>query len=219
MTLYSVKKLKNVNSDEEIFQILNNNIRMVRVPYEKARVVDEVYYLFDDLKDLDISQLKYIIPAYASGCSKVNIFTTDEYSNDFNVSKLYKSIIEHETEEKEMPPLTKIICNELKERGIAAEAGIGRIDLMIKGKRTNSKDSIPNIGIIIEGLNTKTPYSILDDYEYYYNEYTKKGWQIYIFYVGDIIENLQEKLDIISQYLANKDAKSMHQLKIDEFIK
>ena len=33
------------------------------------------------------------------------------------------------------------------------------------------------------------------------------------------IENLQEKLDIISQYLANKDAKSMHQLKIDEFIK
>ena len=214
-----VKKLKYVNSDEEIFQILNNNIRMVRVPYEKARVVDEVYYLFDDLKDLDMSQLKYIIPSYASGCSKVNVFTTDEYSKDFNVVKLYKSIIEHETEEKEMPPLTKIICNELKERGIVAEAGIGRIDLMIKGKRTNSKDSIPNIGIIIEGLNTKTPYSILDDYEYYYNEYTKKGWQIYIFYVGDIIENLQEKLDIISQYLANKDAKSMHQLKIDEFIK
>ncbi|MBQ2891294.1 MAG: hypothetical protein IJE45_00170 [Bacilli bacterium] len=214
-----VEKLKEVNSDEEIFQILNNNIRMVRVPYEKSKVVDEVYYLFDDLKDLDILQLKYIIPNYASGCSKVNVYTTNEYSNDFNATQLFKSIIEHEIEGTQMPPLTKIICDELKERGISAEAGIGRIDLMIKGGKSKTNESIPNIGIIIEGLNTKTPYSILDDYEYYYNEYTKKGWQIYIFYVGDIIDNLQEKLDIISQFLANKDSQSMHQLKIDEFIK
>ena len=214
-----IKKLKEVNSDEEVCQILNNNIRMVRVPYERARIVDEVYYLFDDLKEIDVSQLQYIIPNYASGSSKVNIYTTSEYSKDININSLFKEIIEKENEGTELPLLTKIIVEELLERGIKAEPGIGRIDLMIKGRKTKNKDIIPNIGIIIEGLNTKTPYSILDDYEYYHNEYTKKGWKIYIFYVEDIINNLQEKLDIISKYLADKNTITMHQLKIDEFIK
>ena len=94
-------------------------------------------------------------------------------------------------------------------------------DFVMVGIMSTLEDGSKKINVSHRGdyIEETDEYEILDDYEYYYNEYTKKGWQIYIFYVGDIIENLQEKLDIISQYLANKDAKSMHQLKIDEFIK
>ena len=68
-------------------------------------------------------------------------------------------------------------------------------------------------------MENKGSYSLIEDYEYYYNVYCENNWKIYIFYVDDIINNLQTKLDIISQFLAKQNTKSMHQLKIDEFIK
>ena len=117
-----------------------------------------------------------------------------------------------------MPELISLISNELKERGLNVQQGIGRIDLMIKGKNQKGR-IIPNVGIIVEGLYENDTYSLVDDYQYYNLIYTKNGWQIYIFFVDDLIENLQVKLDMISQFLANKDQKSMHQYKIDDFIK
>ncbi len=215
-----VIRLKELYNDNDVLELLNNNIRIVRAPKENPRVADEVYFLIDDLKEVDIKLLGHIVNTYSIGCQKVFAYTTAEYSKDIETINLFKdSIIKDIDESKEIPQLTKIIYNELKERGVKVENGIGKIDLVIKGQYSKGKQVVPNIGIIIEGLNTKTPYSLLEDYQYYLNVYQNNGWNIYIFYVDDIIDNLQDKLDSISEYLSNKNTKSMHQLKIDEFIR
>lgn len=215
-----VKKLQELYSDNDIFEILNNNIRIVKAPKENARICDEVYYLLDDIKDADERVVKYIISNYSVGCTKIHIFATKEYSGNIDVQAFYKEISKFDSDQtREMPNLTKIIANELTERGIKVESGIGRLDLVIKGQIQKGKNVTPNVGIIIEGMENKGSYSLIEDYQYYYNVYSENNWKIYIFYVDDIITNLQTKLDIVSQFLAKQNTKSMHQLKIDEFIK
>ena len=117
-----------------------------------------------------------------------------------------------------MSELVQIINDELHERGIKVEQGYGSLDLIIKGKMSRGKVITPNVGIIIEGLDTKIPYSKLNDYQYYYNEYSSNGWKIFILFVDDIINNLQIRLDQISKYLSKDDEHITHQLKIDEFL-
>lgn len=215
-----VKKLKELYSDNDILEILNTNIRIVVAPKEKARICDEVYFLFDDFKDTEARLIKFIISNYSTGCQKVHIFSTKEYSGKSGALQQFKEAVQFDVDDgREMPNLTKVIYDELKSRGIDVERGIGRIDLVIKGKIDKYKNITPNVGIIIEGMDTKTPYSLIEDYQYYYNIYSENNWKIYIFYVDDIINHLQEKLDIISQFLSNQNTTSMHQLKIDEFIK
>ena len=117
-----------------------------------------------------------------------------------------------------MNDLTKLIYQELTDRGFSVQQGIGRIDLMIKGKIQKGKVVTPNVGIIIEGMQDNCTYSIVEDYQYYNETYSANNWQIYIFFVDDLIENLQAKLDVISQFLAAKSTRSMHQFKIDDFM-
>ena len=215
-----VKKLKELYSDNDIFEILNNNIRIVKAPKENARICDEVYFLFDDIKDAEERVIKYIIGTYSIGCPKIHIFSTKEYSGHMDIQAYYKEVVKFDQDHsREMPNLSKIIARELQERGIKVESGIGRLDLVIKGQIQKGKNITPNVGIIIEGMENKGSYSLIEDYEYYYNVYSENNWKIYIFYVDDIINNLQTKLDIISQFLAKQNTKTMHQLKIDEFIK
>ena len=120
--------------------------------------------------------------------------------------------------ERVMPELVEIIYNELHERGIKVEQGYGSLDLMVKGKVNRGKVITPNVGIMIEGLDSRIPYSKLNDYQYYHNEYTSNGWKIFVLYVDDIINNLQVRLDQISKYLSKDDEHITHQLKIDEFL-
>ena len=214
-----VKKLKELYSDDDILEILNNNVRIVKAPKESARICDEIYFIFDDIKEEEEKNIKFIISHYSTGTSKVHIYATKEYSGNVDIQKLYKDIVTFEPDEgREMPNLTKIISRELMDRGIKVENGIGRLDLVIRGQIKKGINVTPNVGIIIEGIDNKTSYSIIEDYQYYYNIYSENNWKIYIFYVDDIINHLQEKLDIISQFLAKQNTKSMHQLKIDEFI-
>ena len=216
-TIMKVLTLKENTVDA--LKFLDDNIRIVRAPYERARIVDEVYILLDNFNELEEKRIKNIITLYTTGSGSV-YFCYTKACHIVQVKNYIKDLFDtKDLPTKQMPKLTALIYNELKSRGLNVEAGPGKIDLMIKGKTSKGKTIVPNVGIIIEGLVGKTSYAILDDYDYYYNEYSKKGWQMYIFCVSDIIDNLQEKLDVISSYLAGKDTKSVRQLKIDEFIK
>ena len=203
-----------------VLQYLDQSIRIVRGPYEAASICDEIYYLFDDLINLDEKHIKYILTNYSTGTKNINIFYTEEVGIK-DLKAHVKNIIGSNTElvQKDMNRLTTIIYNQLVERGFNVSTGPGRIDLMIKGKTFKSKENIPNVGIIIEGMDGKATYAILDDYDYYYNEYMAKGWQMYIFCVSDIIDNLPEKLDMIASFLSKYDTQSTRQLKIDDFMK
>lgn len=215
-----IKKLSEIFESNEILNILKTNIRLVRAPIEAARINNESYFMYDDLKNLSETQLRPIVKAYATGSDKVIIIGSEKPTKDYSIINEAKPLIEVETSKDiYMDELVKLISSELQERGFTVEQGIGRIDLMIKGKISKGKQVIPNVGIIVEGVYNNGSYSLVEDYQYYNKEYAKNGWQIYIFFVDDIIENLQPKLDTISQFLANKDTKSMHQFKIDDFIK
>ena len=213
-----VKQLFANLEKEDVIPTVKKNFNIVRVPYENNNICDDVFFLFDDLAELDEKRQRYIFSFYSSGAKAIHFMYTNDCAIK-DVKEYVKTTIgEVMLPTKQMSRLTRIVYEELKIRGFNVESGPGRIDLMIKGKTTKTKVTIPNVGIIIEGLDGKSSYAILDEYDYYYNEYHANGWEMYIFCVSDIIDHLQEKLDIISSFLAQKDIKSVHQLKIDEFM-
>lgn len=215
-----IKKLKEFFSDEDIFDLLEKNIIFILAPSEATKVCDEVYILYDDFVELDDEMFKQIVANYSTARSHVYIYSTPENALEIeDINKHLNGILKYVTkDEKVMPELIELIYKELQERGIKVEYGYGRLDLIIKGKTNRGKQVTQNVGIIVEGLESKMPYSSLNDYQYYYNEYTNSGWKIFILFVDDIINNLQTKLDQISKVLSKDDQPITHQLKIDEFI-
>lgn len=220
LTKNLLEELLKTSDSNEIINYFDKSIRIVRGPYEAASICDEVYFIFDDIYNLDEKYIKYMLTNYSLGAKSINIFYTEDIEID-DMKGYLKQIIGNGNElpQKEMNRLTQIIYNQLVERGFNVSTGPGRIDLMIKGKVYKNKENIPNVGIIIEGMDGKATYAILDDYDYYYNEYMANGWQMYIFCVNDIIDNLSEKLDMIASFLSKYDTQSTRQLKIDDFIK
>lgn len=215
-----VKKLKEFFSDEDIFDLLEKNITFILVPNESTKVCDEVYILYDDFIEMTPDEFKNIVTIYTTATEHVYIYSTIQETTDIeDVSKHITSMLKyHVKEDKVMPELIELVYKELLERGVKAEYGYGRLDLIVKGKIIRGKQMMPNVGIMIEGLESKMPYSILNDYQFFYNEYTKNGWKIYILFVDDIINNLQTRLDQISKFLSKDDQHITHQLKIDEFL-
>jgi len=216
--LLVVELLKKTNSND-VLSIIDNKIRFVKAPYEANRDTDEIYIMYDDLAELNDNLIQFVFSSYTIGCEVINVCCTHVTDIKELKEKVKEVTGPNKPLSKEMPKLTRLIYDELKLRGLDVESGPGVIDLMIRGKIQKGQVVVPNVGIIIEGLDGKTSYAILEDYDYYYNEYKKHGWEIYIFCVNDIIDNLQDKLDIISSFLAQKNTKSMHQLKIDDYIK
>lgn len=215
-----IKHLKEYFSDDDIFDLLEHNINLILVPRENTRVCDEAYFLFDDFSEMDVELFKSCITNYST--AKLNTYVYGTHDNLLEVEDIPKymnELLKYNTKnERVMSELVQIIYNELHERGIKVEQGHGCLDLIVKGKVTRGKVVTQNVGIIIEGLDTKISYSKLNDYQYYYNEYTNNGWKIFILFVDDIINNLQVRLDQISKYLSKDDEHITHQLKIDEFL-
>lgn len=215
-----VAKLRELNNDLDVFKIFDENIKIVKAPNEMADYANEVYFMFDDIDDQHVKDMKRLVKQYSRVSDAVYFCAVDfETETNLDFTKYINSIIkENYSDEITKPQLVEIIKNELLERGIQAENGFGRLEIIIKGKSAKGKKTIPNIGIMLEGMNNRVPYSILNDYQYYMNEYTKNGWKIFVFYVDDIISKLQLRLNEVSSYLASKDQNVTHQLKIDEFI-
>ncbi|MBO4667010.1 MAG: hypothetical protein J5666_02620 [Bacilli bacterium] len=214
-----VKQLKDIYGDTETIRILNENIRLVKAPIEASRTNQETYFIYDDLKYISDTQVCQIIKTYAASTDKVIITSFESKEGETPLEKEVSQLLKVETSNNiYMNDLTKLIYQELTDRGFSVQQGIGRIDLMIKGKIQKGKVVTPNVGIIIEGMQDNCTYSIVEDYQYYNETYSANNWQIYIFFVDDLIENLQAKLDVISQFLAAKSTRSMHQFKIDDFM-
>lgn len=214
-----VKLLKDLYGDTETIRIMNDNIRLVKAPMEAACANNEVYFIYDDLKYISEAQVRQIIKTYAASTDKVIIASIEKREEDIPLDKEVGQLLKVDSlNSVYMNELTKLIYQELTDRGFSVQQGIGRIDLMIKGKVQKGKVVTPNVGIIIEGLQDNCSYSIVEDYQYYNTIYSANNWQIYLFFVDDIIENLQAKLDVISQFLAGKSTRSMHQFKIDDFM-
>ena len=215
-----IKKLKEYFSDDDIFELLESNVRIITVPNESTIICDDAYLLYDDFVDIDSEIFKNIVTNYSTVRQTLYIYTTNINDSQIeDVEKHINSMLKYNVKnDKVMPELVQLIYDELSQSGIKVEHGYGRLDLIIKGKTNRGKVITPNVGIMIEGLDSKIPYSTLNDYQYYYEEYTKNGWKIYILFVDDIIVNLQNRLDQISKFLSKEDQHITRQLKIDEFI-
>ena len=184
-----IKHLKEYFSDDDIFDLLEHNIDLILVPRENTRVCDEAYFLFDDFSEMDVELFKSCITNYST--AKLNTYVYGTHDNLLEVEDIPKymnELLKYNTKnERVMSELVQIIYNELHERGIKVEQGHGCLDLIVKGKVTRGKVVTPNVGIMIEGLDTKISYSKLNDYQYYYYEYNNNGWKLFIFFVDDII--------------------------------
>lgn len=215
-----ISKLRELNNDLDIFKIFDENIKIIKAPNEMADYANEVYFMFDDINDQHVKDIKRFIKQYTKVSDAVHFCCVDfETENNIDFTKYINSVIKNNQEEElSKPELVEIIKKELIERGIQAENGFGRLEIVIKGKSAKGKKTIPNIGIMLEGMNNRVPYSLLNDYQYYMDEYSKNGWKIFVFYVDDIINKLQLRLNEISSFLASKDMNVTHQLKMDEFI-
>jgi len=74
------------------------------------------------------------------------------------------------------------------------------------------------MSIIIEGNDSTMPFSLLDDYQYYYGEYKRVGWNVLIYNVEDLLEDLSGcVLEIVDKFYASKTS-PVEQLSFDEIL-
>jgi hypothetical protein len=48
------------------------------------------------------------------------------------------------------------------------------------------------------------PYYSFDDYQFFCEEYRKHGWEVFVFYMEDIIDNLDKRIDEVVSVAENK---------------
>ena len=80
------------------------------------------------------------------------------------------------------------------------------------------KGNYNNLSIIVEGSDASMPFSLLDDYEYYYKEYKRVGWNVLTYTVEKLAQNLTGCIDeIVEKFYASKTS-PVKQLNFDEVL-
>lgn len=210
------KKLSDNYTSSEVIGILRTNIRIINTTSEDASFVSDVFFYFDDFKNQEINNLELVFRNFTAVSDRVVIMyveTRDEEDMQKIRSQIQNLIGEHDEGARESSGIVKIMLDKMRKRGIKAISGFGRFDIIIKNKDGN------HFGVMIEGNDSSMPYSLLDDYQYYYNEYTRCGWSVFIFFVEDLIDNLDRRIDEIAVQLgANKRSSKVTQMTIDEIM-
>ena len=88
--------------------------------------------------------------------------------------------------------IIEIVKNAILKRGIKVEYSFGGFDLVIRKKSP--------LGIIIMGKENENMNTFIDDYQYYHNEYEKRGWQVKVIYTLDLFLSFDKVIhDIVKE--------------------
>jgi hypothetical protein len=193
---YLVEKLSKEFSVEEVLRILNISIRIISTNYESTRLSDYTFLWYEDLEclnniELELVKRNYITAKHAVYLCYQGLKITKE--NIMLMERIDDFIGQPMRLNFRIDGITKIIYNRLIEQGIDVEVGPGYIDLVVKKPNKN-------IGFIIYGQRTDMSYSIVDDYIYYVNEYRKRGWDIHIYCMEQLNNNLDDAVAEMIKY-------------------
>ncbi|MBQ8292559.1 MAG: DUF4011 domain-containing protein [Bacilli bacterium] len=208
------KLLENLDTSE-VIKLLANKFNIINGSNEDASYADVAIIMFDDIRDYEISSQELILRNFTCVSDQVILTYLDNKDDILNkeIEAGVKAIMMES--EKKIPlttPFTELIIDRMKERKLDAEAGFGMFDIVVRNQNK------ANVGIIIEGSVKNDSYFLVDDYQYYYGEYIKKGWNVFVFFMEDIIDNLDKRIDEVVTLVINDDDNANQLSFIDEDI-
>lgn len=195
-----VNKLLENMDDLEVIKLLSTKFNIINGLTEDASYADEAIIFFDDIRGNETANQELILKNFSSVAGQVVITYLDSKDEIFNKETeimIERLLYKPENEVCEAEEITKLIIEKMQEKGINALTGFGLFDIIIK----NHKDI--NVGIIIEGSSKNDSYYLLDDYQFYYTEYIKNGWNVFVFFMEDIINNLDKRINEVVSVVAN----------------
>ena len=194
------KLLENMNGIE-VLKLLSTKINIISGEVEDACYADDVVILFDDMKDFEPSLQELIFKNFTVVRNNIVITYIDQKEDKKNkeIEQNIHDLIKKPTPvKKNVEGVLELIINKFHKKGVKANPNLGVFDLVLKSNNNT------NIGIIIEGNNANMPYYSFDDYQFFCEEYRKHGWEVFVFYMEDIIDNLDKRVDEVVSVAENK---------------
>ena len=153
------------------------------------------------MKDFEPSLQELIFKNFTVVRNNIVITYIDQKDDKKNkeIEKNIQGLINKPTEvKKNVEGILELVINKFHKKGVKANPNLGVFDLVLK-----SNDDT-NIGIIIEGNSANMPYYSFDDYQFFCEEYRKHGWEVFVFYMEDIVDNLDKRIDEVVSVAENK---------------
>ena len=171
------------------------NIRILNALTEGNRYVNDVFMYYDDFKDLENSVKELIFKNFITAHNSVvlyfmkNRIEAENYNTKLSIQRsIGRSINNYEKNNG----IIEIVKNAILKRGIKVEYSFGGFDLVIRKKSP--------LGIIIMGKENENMNTFIDDYQYYHNEYEKRGWQVKVIYTLDLFLSFDKVIhDIVKE--------------------
>ena len=170
-------------SSADVIEILTYHIRLINVNEEGAKYVNDVFIYYTDFLEYDLLQKNLIFKNFVVVENTVQIFYLDSKNNKSIEEDINKTMVKAVVNPKSSDGIAQIFKDDLNKKGIKVKTGFGKFDITIQ------KSSKHPIAIIIEGGTYNSSFSLIDDYHYYYRQYTSRGWDVKIISVYDLINN------------------------------
>lgn len=193
------KLLENLPTNE-VIELLSTKFNIINGNVEDASYADEVFILFDDIKDNETASQELILRNFSCVTGNVSIVyldSKDEILNKETEAVIKNLLVENKTSIEAVSSITQLIIDKMQEKGVKAKPGFGLFNVIIQNEKS------ANVGIIIEGSTKLNSYYLLDDYQFYYNEYIKNGWNVFVFFMDDIIKNLDSRISEVLSVVDN----------------
>ncbi|MDY4052850.1 MAG: hypothetical protein SOY80_05860 [Bacilli bacterium] len=189
-----VKSLEENYASDEIIQILSENIRIVNALNEGAKYVNNVIIYYNDFEKLEQAKKELIFKNFIVVSNGIYIYyvgTRVEDDNNRMLKSINNTIGRTEQHSKYLSGISTLLFERLKSTGLSVREGFGYFDIIINEKNI--------VGVIVIGTANNKPFSLLDEYNYYYHEYQKNGWIVEVLYVGDLVDHFDDTIDELTK--------------------
>lgn len=186
-----VEQLTKFYSEQEIIAIFGHKIKIINFSNETGCYVETVFFYYDDFLEEEVGSKELLFKNFTSVKKQIFINYTENKNENTNEQ------IEHEIQHlmidakktKKASGIVELVLADLKKHYIRATAEPGFFDIIIKGSKIT--------GIIIKGKESEFIYSNIHEFNYYYTEYQRFGYQVLIINIEDLISKYNQTIDKI----------------------
>lgn len=185
----------------DVVEIMTYHIRLINVNEEGAKYVNDVFIYYTDFLEYDLPQKNLIFKNFVVVENSVQIYYLANKNETINKQiehDISSTMVKAVVKPKAFRGIAQMFNEDLSKKGIKVKTGFGKFDITIQ------KSSKHPIAIIIEGVSDNNSFSIIDDYHYYYRQYTNRGWDVKIIYTYDLINNYDAILNKIVSDIEGK---------------